>query len=305
MRLRPQIGYLASLSIVLCATQSARPKFKQHVWTNNFCKRERGAGHGRGAVCRRLAECRTAATRVHTAVRAHRCSRCSARKRQAQDDEKNSPCTTWLKRQHPTDPFKWFAQVNVHFKTGDKAKAADLLHDASRHFPRKPDMHFNHTYVRYAFALEVYNKEGRTPGGLSSRAIMRGALVRHPVARYGHAAAKGLQLPLATRSRPYPGVGCVQFSDFAFFVAVIGRRNPTKITDCDQVIGHTGSHGHRWVKTDSEQRGRLRAALQFFFWWNCTSESDQNRGLRQSRNQVVEIRGKLDLRRRTGNPKNE
>jgi len=60
-----------------------------------------------------------------------------------------SPDTTWLKRQHPSDPLKWFEQVNVHFKAGDKAKAADLLHDASRHFPRQPDMHFNHAYVRY------------------------------------------------------------------------------------------------------------------------------------------------------------
>jgi len=52
--------------------------------------------------------------------------------------KKKSPGTTWLKRLHPTDPLKWFAQVNVQFKVGDKAKAADLLHDASRHFPRQP-----------------------------------------------------------------------------------------------------------------------------------------------------------------------
>ena len=27
-----------------------------------------------------------------------------------------------LRREHPADPVKWFEQVNVHFKAGDKAK---------------------------------------------------------------------------------------------------------------------------------------------------------------------------------------
>jgi hypothetical protein len=33
-----------------------------------------------------------------------------------------SPDTAALKREHPTDPVKWFEQVNVHFKAGDKAR---------------------------------------------------------------------------------------------------------------------------------------------------------------------------------------
>lgn len=57
-----------------------------------------------------------------------------------------SPDTARLKHEHPTDPVRWFDQVNVHFKAGDKAKAADLLHDASLHFPHQPDMAFNHAY---------------------------------------------------------------------------------------------------------------------------------------------------------------
>jgi hypothetical protein len=57
-----------------------------------------------------------------------------------------SPDSARLKRDHGMDPVKWFEQVNVHFKAGDKAKAADLLHDASLHFPHQPDMAFNHAY---------------------------------------------------------------------------------------------------------------------------------------------------------------
>jgi len=37
-----------------------------------------------------------------------------------------SPDTAQLKREHPTDPVKWFNQVNVHFKAGDKAKVRSL-----------------------------------------------------------------------------------------------------------------------------------------------------------------------------------
>ena len=61
--------------------------------------------------------------------------------------------TARLKSEHPADPVKWFDQVNVHFKAGDKAKAADLLHDASRHFPNQPDMAFNHAYGGHVASL--------------------------------------------------------------------------------------------------------------------------------------------------------
>ena len=37
-----------------------------------------------------------------------------------------SPDAALLKREHPTDPVKWFNQVNVHFKAGDKAKVRPL-----------------------------------------------------------------------------------------------------------------------------------------------------------------------------------
>ena len=33
-----------------------------------------------------------------------------------------SPDAARLRREHPSDPVKWFDQVNVHFKAGDKAK---------------------------------------------------------------------------------------------------------------------------------------------------------------------------------------
>ena len=37
-----------------------------------------------------------------------------------------SPDTAGLKRDHPNDPVKWFDQVNVHFKAGEKNKACLL-----------------------------------------------------------------------------------------------------------------------------------------------------------------------------------
>ena len=61
--------------------------------------------------------------------------------------------TARLQSEHPVDPVKWFDQVNVHFKAGEKAKAADLLHDASHHFPNQPDMAFNHAYGGHVASL--------------------------------------------------------------------------------------------------------------------------------------------------------
>ena len=76
-------------------------------------------------------------------------ARAAKRGAKAKPAASKSPDTAGLKRDHPNDPVKWFDQVNVHFKAGEKNKAADLLHDASRQFPHQPDMHFNHAFVRY------------------------------------------------------------------------------------------------------------------------------------------------------------
>ena len=46
------------------------------------------------------------------------------------------------------DPVAWHDHVNVHFKAGQKEKAADLLADAAREFRHQPDLAFNHAYVR-------------------------------------------------------------------------------------------------------------------------------------------------------------
>jgi hypothetical protein len=50
---------------------------------------------------------------------------CSARGRggpRAKQDK--SPDSARLRREHPADPVKWFDQINVHFKAGDKAKVS-------------------------------------------------------------------------------------------------------------------------------------------------------------------------------------
>ena len=76
-------------------------------------------------------------------------AKASKRGAKAKPAASKSPDTAGLKRDHPNDPVKWFDQVNVHFKAGEKNKVADLLHDASREFPHQPDMRFNHAFVRY------------------------------------------------------------------------------------------------------------------------------------------------------------
>jgi hypothetical protein len=61
----------------------------------------------------------------------------NSKPKQPDSVDTKSPDAAQLKREHPTDPVKWFNQVNVHFKAGDKAKVRPLcvfrmLHDICR-----------------------------------------------------------------------------------------------------------------------------------------------------------------------------
>jgi hypothetical protein len=67
-----------------------------------------------------------------------------------------SPDAAQLKREHPTDPVKWFNQVNVHFKAGDKAKVRHLCVFRMLHYICRTTSlctHIAHFWQMYASLL--------------------------------------------------------------------------------------------------------------------------------------------------------
>ena len=154
-------------------------------------------------------------------MRAHRCSRYSASQRQAQDDEKK------IARHHMVEAPASHGPPQV-VRASQRAiqgwRQGKGRRFAARRFTAlsATAMHFNHTYVWYAAnLLGRYTKKRVGPREVCLRGRSWGArlcTIRSRATGTRRRRGSSLELPLATMSRPNPGVGCVQVSDFAFLL---------------------------------------------------------------------------------------
>ena len=103
---------------------------------------------------------------------------CSARGKggpRAKPDK--SPDAARLRREHPADPVKWFDQINVHFKAGDKAKvrvaepAALCALTRGHHTARARSMLRAQRADRYLCACRRLPISSTTPRGTSRTSL--------------------------------------------------------------------------------------------------------------------------------------